>query len=439
MKIPVARYVLLTLVSLYNLSIQMNARSESVIYSFTDENNDGAVPASGLTFHDGSIFGVTNEGGAYDSDGVLFQLSPDGTGGWQEQAIHVFQGGLDGATPSPVIFDAHGNLYGEAVNFGKYGCRLIFEFSPNGSGWSPMKVLYNFTCGAGGLTFHDGSIFGVTNEGGAYDSDGVLFQLSPDGTGGWQEQAIHVFQGGLDGATPSPVIFDAHGNLYGEAVNFGKYGCRLIFEFSPNGSGWSPMKVLYNFTCGADGGSPSGGLTFDAAGNLYGTTGKGGDDNLCQSFAWDVGCGVIFKLAAGPNGTWTESVLYTFTGQQDGYAPWGGLSFESAGNLYGTTEYYGYYSNGGLGLIFKLSPQSQGNWKYSVLHRFPGGTEGQLPFSNLVVSNGNIYGTTWEGGLMTGATAWVAASHTSFRAQPSSSGYCTPLPAEATAAICLAP
>ena len=299
MKIPVARYVLLTLVSLYNLPLRINAQSESVIYSFTDGSNDGAVPASGLTFHDGSIFGVTNEGGAYDSDGVLFQLSPDGNGGWQEQAIHVFQGGLDGATPSPVIFDAHGNLYGEAVSYGKYGCGLIFEFSPNGSGWSPMKV-------------------------------------------------------------------------------------------------------LYNFTCGADGGSPSGGLTFDAAGNLYGTTGKGGDDNLCQSFAWDVGCGVIFKLAPGTNGIWAESVLYTFTGQQDGYAPWGGLSFDSAGNLYGTTEYYGYYSDGGLGLIFKLSPQSQGNWKYSVLHRFPGGTEGQLPFSNLVVSNGNIYGTTWEGGLMTG-------------------------------------
>jgi hypothetical protein len=217
-KFPVARYAILALVSLYNLSIQGNAQSESVIYSFTDGSNDGAVPASGLTFNDGSIFGVTNEGGAYDSDGVLFQLSPDGNGRWQEQAIHVFQGGLDGATPSPVIFDAYGNLYGEAANYGEYGCGLIFEYSPSGSDWGPMKV-------------------------------------------------------------------------------------------------------LYNFTCGSDGGSPSGGLTFDTAGNLYGTTGKGGDDNLCQSFPWDVGCGVIFELAAGTNGTWTESVLYTFTGQQDGYAP----------------------------------------------------------------------------------------------------------------------
>jgi len=269
-------------------------------------------------------------------------------------------------------------------------------------------VLYSFTGGtndgavpANGLTFQNGSIFGVTNAGGGYNEDGILLQLSPDGNGGWNEQAIHVFEGGNDGATPSPVIFDARGNLYGEAVNFGEYGCGLIYEFSPNGSSWSKMKVLYSFTCGSDGGSPSGGLTFDAAGNLYGTTGKGGDVNLCQSEPWNVGCGVIFKLTPGANDTWTESVLYTFTGQGDGYAPQGGLSLDTSGNFYGTTEYYGYNkADGGWGLIFELSPQPQGQWKYSMLHRFPGGTGGQLPFSNLVVSNGKVYGTTWNGGLM---------------------------------------
>jgi hypothetical protein len=275
------------------------------------------------------------------------------------------------------------------------------------------SVIYSFTGGsedgavpANGLTFHNGSIFGVTNMGGGYDEDGILFQLSPDGNGGWDEEAIHVFEGGNDGATPSPVIFDARGNLYGEAGNFGEYGCGLVFEFSPSGSGWGKMKVLYNFTCGSDGGLPEGGLTLDAAGNLYGTTGKGGDVNLCQSQPWNVGCGVIFELTPGANGTWTESVLFTFTGEEDGYAPEGGLILDSTGNLYGTTEYYGYNNpDGGLGLVFELSPQElstqpQSEWKYSVLHRFPGGTGGQLPFSNLVLSDGNIYGTTWQGGLM---------------------------------------
>jgi hypothetical protein len=270
------------------------------------------------------------------------------------------------------------------------------------------SVIYSFTDGnadgavpANGLTFQNGSIFGVTNEGGGFNEDGILFQLSPDGNGGWNEQAIHVFEGGNGGATPSPVIFDARGNLYGEATNFGEYGCGLVFEFSPKGSGWGGMKTLYSFTCGSDGGAPEGGLTFDAAGNLYGTTGKGGNANLCQSDPWNAGCGVIFKLTPGANATWTESVLYTFTGQGDGYAPEGALSLDAAGNLYGATEYYGYNnSDGGLGLIFELSPQPEGEWKYSVLRRFPGGPGGQLPFSNLVLSNGYIYGATWQGGLM---------------------------------------
>lgn len=140
-------------------NIPANAQTESVIYSFTGGTNDAAVPANGLTFHKGSIFGVTNEGGGYNEDGILFQLSPNGNGGWNEHAIHVFEGGNDGAAPSPAVFDARGNLYGEAVSGGQYGCGLVYEFSPKGSGWSKMKVLYNFICGSdggspdGGLTF----------------------------------------------------------------------------------------------------------------------------------------------------------------------------------------------------------------------------------------------------------------------------------------------
>jgi hypothetical protein len=268
------------------------------------------------------------------------------------------------------------------------------------------SVIYSFADGstdgavpASGLTFHDGSIFGVTNEGGGFNQDGILFQLAPDGNGGWKENPVHIFEGGADGATPSPVVFDAAGNLYGEAVSYGAYGAGLIFEFSPTGSGWK-MNVLYNFTGGSDGANPSGGLAFDAEGNLYGTTGAGGDLNLCQLEPWNEGCGVVFKLSRGSNGAWTESVLYTFTGQQDGYGPEGGLTFDGQGNVYGATMFYGFNSGSGLGLIFQLSPQTGGKWKYSVLHHFVGGAGGQLPFSNLILSGGSIYGTTWEGGMM---------------------------------------
>jgi uncharacterized repeat protein (TIGR03803 family) len=320
---------------------------------------------------------------------------------------HSFSGNprLAGDTKSPAGF----NLMRHAVTLFLVLAPISLLLIPGSfANAQTESVIYSFTGGtddgavpANGLAFHNGSIFGVTNEGGGYNEDGILFQLSPGGNGGWNEQAIHVFEGGNDGASPSPVIFDARGNLYGEATSFGEYGCGLVFEFSPNGSGWGEIKVLYNFTCAYDGGSPEGGLTLDAAGNLYGTTGKGGDVNLCQSDPWNVGCGVVFKLTPGAKGIWAESVLYTFTGQRDGYAPEGGLVLDSTGNLYGATEYYGYNNaNGGWGLIFELSPQPQGEWKYSVLHRFPAGAGGQLPFSNLVVLNGNVYGTTWNGGLM---------------------------------------
>jgi len=268
------------------------------------------------------------------------------------------------------------------------------------------SLIYSFTDGsndgavpANGLSFNNGSIFGVTNEGGGFNEDGVLFQLAPDGNGGWSESAVHVFEGGSDGATPSPVIFDAAGNLYGEAVSFGAYGYGLVFEFSPSPGGWK-MTILYNFKGGTDGGYPSGGLVFDAAGNLYGTTGGGGNLNLCQREPVNFGCGVIFKLSPGQNGTWSESVLYTFTGQQDGYGAEGGMTFDTQGNLYGTTFWYGFNSNGGYGVIFELSPKSNGEWQYSTLHHFAGGAGGEYPFSNLVLADGNIYGTTWEGGMM---------------------------------------
>ena len=284
---------------------------------------------------------------------------------------------------------------------------VVFLFCAIGRGANAQSgsVIYSFTDGtndgavpANGLTFHNGSIFGVTNEGGAYNGDGVLFQLVPDADGGWNETPVHVFEGGSDGATPSPVIFDAAGNLYGEAVSFGAYGGGLIYEFSPTGNGWK-MKVLHNFMGGSGGANPSGGLVFDASGNLYGTTGSGGSLTQCQGY----GCGVIFKLSPKTDGTWTESVLYSFTGQQDGYLPMGGLTFDSRGNLFGTTFFYGYGSNnGGFGVIFQLSPQSNGSWKYSVLHHFAGGAAGELPFSNLVLTGGSIFGTTWQGGMMSG-------------------------------------
>src|SRR5580692_4413306 len=157
---------------------------------------------------------------------------------------------------------------------------------------------------------------------------------------------------------------------------------------------WAAPKesLLYNFNGGSnDGSAPLGGVVADQSGNLYGTTGTGGSYTDCSPFGQT--CGVVFELA--PNGgTWTESVLYTFTGGADGGEPLAGLAIDSQGNLYGTTAIGGSFGNG---TVFMLSFAS-GTWTESVLYSFRGGSDGSYPQAAVPLHNGSIYGTTYAGG-----------------------------------------
>jgi uncharacterized repeat protein (TIGR03803 family) len=155
---------------------------------------------------------------------------------------------------------------------------------------------------------------------------------------------------------------------------------------------WSE-KVLYSFCslpkC-TDGSSPSSGLIFDAAGNLYGVTGGGGTPLAA----------VVYQLASGANGTWTEKVLHTCVYGEG--LPWGNLIFDAGGNLYGAT-----LRGGNLGSVFELMPQGGGSWNKKVLHTFQGGSDGTVPFGPLVFDlSGNLYGATAEGGTGNGGTVY---------------------------------
>jgi uncharacterized repeat protein (TIGR03803 family) len=144
------------------------------------------------------------------------------------------------------------------------------------------------------------------------------------------------------------VIFDAAGNLYGTTSMGGAFKKGTVFELSPNGDGTWTKTVLYNFRGRRDGRAPGcSTLTFDRAGNLYGETPYGGDGPCGES-----GCGVVFELSPTGGGSWTETVLYRFDGA-DGEFPWQGLVFDAAGNIYGTTQYGGAYSDG---VVFELKP-----------------------------------------------------------------------------------
>jgi uncharacterized repeat protein (TIGR03803 family) len=151
-------------------------------------------------------------------------------------------------------------------------------------------------------------------------------------------------------------------------------------------------QVLHTFTI-ADGEYPYAGVIFDGSGNLYGTTFYGGS-TACNG----AGCGVVFKLAPAAGGGWTESTIYTFKGLADGNHPYSPLIFDAAGNLYGTT--YGDYDGGsGFGTAYRLSPNSDGSWRFSLLHTFGIGNDGMQPNGPIAFDSlGNLYGATFTGG-----------------------------------------
>lgn len=154
--------------------------------------------------------------------------------------------------------------------------------------------------------------------------------------------------------------------------------------------------VIHNFSGGTDGATPDTGIV-DAAGNFYGTTQTGGDNNACDRR----GCGTVFKLSQ-KNSAWVLSTLYAFTGNNDGSAPRTGLTFGPDGALYGATVYGG---GQGYGTVYKLQPPISichsivCPWRETILHSFAAGTDGAYPSGGVIFdANRNLYGTTVGGG-----------------------------------------
>jgi uncharacterized repeat protein (TIGR03803 family) len=266
------------------------------------------------------------------------------------QVLHTFTGAQDGANPyTGLVLDRPGNFYGTTKFGGNHGFGAVFKLSQRGI-FSP---LHDFSGSEGmspiGLTVGpDGNLYGTTEFGGA---------------------------GGSCGGT----------------------GCGAVFEVRPPPTAcgsflcsWS-VTVLHRFTGGADGGRPYSGVIFDSAGNLYGTASQGGQlTGACAG----TGCGVVYELTPS-GGTWTQTVIYTFSGRSDGSSPFAGLVFDATGNLYGTTGYGGTQSDG---TVFELTPSGSG-WTKNTLYDFQGGSDGLYPHAALILDHsGNLYGTTLDGG-----------------------------------------
>jgi uncharacterized repeat protein (TIGR03803 family) len=351
--------------AVFELSPVAGGWTESVLYSFHVSGKSGSIPLSGVIFDAaGNLYGTTLEGGDVTKCsgfgcGTVFELTPEAGGGWTEKWRHNFgSNSKDGMFPmAGLISDAAGNLYGTTNRGGAHGQGTVFELTPKaGGGWTE-KVLYGFFVNNGkdgafpqaGLIFDTaGNLYGTTSGGGAHHQ-GTVFELTPKVGGGWTERLLYSFfaNHGKDGAFPQAgLILDAAGNLYGTTKGGGAYGFAkgTVFELSPvAGGGWSES-VLYNFGKSSDGKTPTAGLIFDAAGNLYGTTLDGGTHDS----------GTVFELTPVA-GSWTERVLHSFSQDTgDGYWPFAGLIFDATGNLYGTASAGGANNFGGT--VFEITP-----------------------------------------------------------------------------------
>lgn len=358
-----------------------------ILHAFTG-GQDGASPNTGLVADKaGNLYGTTSVGNR--SFGAVFKLAPDGT----LTTLHTFVGGADGGySLATLVRDKAGNLYGTTAQGGisgscqGSGCGVVFKLAPDGT----YSVLHTFTGGsdggypvAGVIRDGSGNLYGTTFLGGqncGIEDCGVVFKLAPDGT----ETVLHTFTGGKDGGQPeASLIRDRAGNLYGTAASGGAGSNGVVFEIGTGGK----FAVLHAFAGGSDGGFPEASLTFDKAGNLYGTSSG-------ASGQW----GTVFKIAA----THAYTLLYDFTGSNDGGAPAGGVLVGGKGNLYGTTLFGGAYTNG---VVFKLAPDGT----ETVLHAFTGGAGGATPGGNLLidpaVGGGKLYGTAccngaYQGGIV---------------------------------------
>jgi uncharacterized repeat protein (TIGR03803 family) len=383
------------------------AGTETVIYNFNSYTGDGLYPYSGLVADKaGNLYGTTYQGGA-NNVGSVFELKLSG-GVWTETLLYSFAGDAtgDGEYPvySPLVFDAAGNLYGTTQYGGSTSCNCgtVFELTKSGSTWKET-VLHAFLGSAqkdgygpqAGLSLDTaGNLYGTTYQGGTFNV-GTVFQLQPSKTT-WKYKVIHNFntQNGGAGYPLGGITPGANGYFYGTTYYGGfAYNAGTIYRLFEARNSWVGENVFY-FLEGGDGIYPDSSLAMDAKGNMYGTTYYGGAAETCSG-----GCGTVYKLTAGANNSYTQSVIYSFkAGVKDGQYPFdgAGVTLDAKGDLYGTTYQGGSTENAGT--VYELKP-SGNSYKESLLWSFDTVSgDGYYPRGGVILVKGNVFGTTYAGG-----------------------------------------
>ncbi len=374
---------------------------EKVLYTF-GKTSVGFIPNALIRDAKGNLFGSNGGGGnttgncspPWTGCGTVFELTAAG----KMVVLHTFNLYPDGAGPTSLVQDARGNLYGATAQGGNgncvYGCGTLFKVTAAGK----FTLLHTFgpdglAIPTSGLTMDtQGNLYGAVDYG-TNALDGAIYEW----TTSRKLKVLYRFSNQSDGVTPSAVIPDNEGNLYGTTERGGDLscsqgdgdGCGLVFKLDIS---TGVETVLYAFHGDADGAFPAlaAPLVRDKAGNLFGITAEGGNNQDCLT-SYSSGCGTLFKIDAAGG----FSALFTFDGT-DGNSP-NGVMEDPDGNLYGTTSYGGRNpcTGAGCGTVFKFSAGR----KASVLYNFPGQSDGGSPAVGVVEdSNHNLYGTTELGG-----------------------------------------
>ena len=383
-----------------------------VLYRFLG-SPDGKSPYAGLTTDAaGNLYGTTNMGGTY---GTVFRLTHGSNNQWKESVLFDFSNpAVSGASPfGDVTLDAAGHVYGTAGP-GAFNNGVVFELTPGTAGFWNVSVPHTFKGDRDGvqpraapILDKAGNLYGTTTAHGPIGgSCGTVFQLKPSHAG-WQENILHIFTCNKDGWFPTAdLVFDKTGNLYGTTqwggVGCGQVGCGTVFKVTNRKGQWTKT-TIYAFKGGRDGTAPTSALVLDDAGNLYGTTALGGTGPCVIEST--PGCGTVFKLTHGAKGQWKKTLIYSPDGSSGG-GLFSGVVFDNAGNLLGTTTFYGIASQNcaaGCGTVFKLTHAAKGRWVSSTLYEFRGTADGGEPFGRLLIDKaGTIFGTTVYGGSSVG-------------------------------------
>jgi uncharacterized repeat protein (TIGR03803 family) len=398
------------------MAIASPAQTLTTLYNFCSQTNctDGALPHAGLVQGtDGDFYGTTSQGGP--RDGTVFKVAASGA----LTTLHAFAG-ADGANPMAELVQGNdGNFYGTTFNgganndpscvFGGFvGCGTVFKVTPGGS----FTTIYNFCsqqyCLDGALPSSvliqgtDGNLYGTS---GGTSTGGTFFKITPAGA----LTTLYIFcsqPNCTDGEFPGTLIQGSDGNFYGttyaggtsnNCTLEGSIGCGTVFKITPQGM----LTTLYSFD-NVHGCYPEAGLVEGTDGNFYGTTDGGGMANGSCGYPIPAG-GTVFKIT--PAGTLTT--LYSFcskTNCTDGEEPYGELVQATDGNFYGTTN--GGGNSPGRGTIFKITS----NGAFTSLYLFcslANCADGILPYGRVIqAADGNIYGTTYEGGTPGGGTVF---------------------------------